>query len=99
MNTEKIEKGLAKSRSFVYSELKLSDSGYSIDFDDLERKAALSTTKAIIFCNPHNPIGKVWNKEELKRVAEICCKNGVFIIDDEIHNDLIMPGGKADKIT
>ena len=83
---------IAKSRSFVYSELKLSDSGYSIDFDDLERKAALSTTKAIIFCNPHNPIGKVWTKEELKRVAEICCKNGVFIIDDEIHNDLIMPG-------
>lgn len=83
---------LAKSRRFVYSELKLSEKGYEIDFQDLEKKAALSTTKAIIFCNPHNPIGKVWTKEELKKVADICCKNGVFIIDDEIHNDLIMPG-------
>ncbi len=83
---------LAKSRKFVYSELLLSDGRYEIDFSDLEEKAALPTTKAIIFCNPHNPIGRVWTKEELQRVADICNRNGVFIIDDEIHNDLIMPG-------
>ncbi len=83
---------LAKSRHFVYSELKLTENGYEIDFDDLEKKARLSTTKAIIFCNPHNPIGKVWSKEELQKTADICVNNGVFIIDDEIHNDLIMPG-------
>ncbi len=83
---------LAKSRSFVYSELKLKDGKYKIDFPDLEKKAKLPTTKAIIFCNPHNPIGKVWTKEELQRVADICNNNGIFIIDDEIHNDLIMPG-------
>lgn len=83
---------LAKSRSFVYSELKLSDGRYEIDFSDLEKKAQLPSTKAIIFCNPHNPIGRVWSKEELQRVADICNRNGVFIIDDEIHNDLIMSG-------
>ncbi len=83
---------LAKSRSFVYSELKLSGIRYEIDFEDLEKKAALPSTKAIIFCNPHNPVGRVWTKEELQRVADICNRNGVFIIDDEIHNDLIMPG-------
>lgn len=83
---------LAKSRRFVYSELKLSGGRYTIDFDDLAKKAARPDTKAIIFCNPHNPIGRVWTKEELKKVADICTSNGVFIIDDEIHNDLIMPG-------
>ena len=85
---------LAKSRRFVYSELLLSDGRYSIDFVDLEKKASEENTKAIIFCNPHNPIGRVWSREELQKVADICCKHGVFIIDDEIHNDLIMPGFK-----
>ncbi len=83
---------LAKSRNFVYSELKLLNGKYEIDFEDLEKKAKLPTTKAIIFCNPHNPLGRVWTREELKKVADICNNNGVFIIDDEIHNDLIMPG-------
>ncbi|MBR3767164.1 MAG: PatB family C-S lyase [Clostridia bacterium] len=83
---------LAKSRHFVYSELKLNNGRYEIDFTDLEKKAKLPETKAIIFCNPHNPIGRVWTREELQKVISICCKNGVFIIDDEIHNDLIMPG-------
>ncbi|UKI47999.1 MAG: aminotransferase class I/II-fold pyridoxal phosphate-dependent enzyme [Clostridiales bacterium] len=49
---------------------------------------------AILFCNPHNPVGRVWTKEELEKVGKICVDNGVFIIDDEIHNDLIMPGVK-----
>lgn len=83
---------LAKNRRFVYSELKLNGTRYEIDFEDLEKKAKLSSTKAIIFCNPHNPVGRVWTKQELKRVADICNRNGVFIIDDEIHNDLIMEG-------
>ncbi len=83
---------LAKSRSFIYSELILKDGKYGIDFEDLEKKAKLPSAKAIIFCNPHNPIGRVWTKDELRRVADICNSNGVFIIDDEIHNDLIMPG-------
>lgn len=65
---------------------------YEIDFDDLEAKARDPRNKILIFCNPHNPVGKVWSQEELARLVEICAANHVFIIDDEIHNDLIMPG-------
>ena len=65
---------------------------YEIDFADLEKKAGDPRNKVLIFCNPHNPIGKVWSKEDLKRLVDICAANDVFIIDDEIHNDLIMPG-------
>lgn len=83
---------VSKSRKIVYSRLKNHDGHYEIDFVDLERKAKRKDVTAILFCNPHNPVGRVWTKEELRRVADICCDNGVFIIDDEIHNDLIMPG-------
>ncbi len=65
---------------------------YTIDFEKLEKAAADESNKLLIFCNPHNPVGRVWTKEELRRVYDICVKNDVFIIDDEIHNDLIMPG-------
>ncbi len=65
---------------------------YTIDFDAFEKAAADENNKLIIFCNPHNPVGRVWTREELKRVYDICVSNGIFIIDDEIHNDLIMPG-------
>ncbi len=65
---------------------------YEIDFADLEEKAKNPRNKVLIFCNPHNPIGKVWSRADLERVVEICAANNVFIIDDEIHNDLIMPG-------
>ena len=83
---------VSKSRKIVYSRLKNHDGHYEIDFVDLERKAKRKDVTAILFCNPHNPVGRVWTREELRRVADICCDNGVFIIDDEIHNDLIMPG-------
>ena len=65
---------------------------YTIDYDALEAAASDKNTTLIIFCNPHNPVGRVWTKEELRRVYEICVKHDVFIVDDEIHNDLIMPG-------
>ncbi len=65
---------------------------YTIDYDALEKEASDKDTKLIIFCNPHNPVGRVWTKEELLKVYEICVSNDVFIVDDEIHNDLIMPG-------
>lgn len=83
---------LAKGRKIVYSSLINNNGHYEIDFEDLRKKAAMPKTKALLFCNPHNPVGRVWTKEELKKVADICCANGVFIIDDEIHHDLIMPG-------
>ena len=81
---------LAKSRKIVYSELINNDGRYEIDYDDLEKKC--KKAGALLFCNPHNPVGRVWTKDEMKKVAEICCRNNVFIIDDEIHHDLIMPG-------
>lgn len=83
---------LAKGRKIVYSKLINRDGRYEIDYADLQRKAKRPDVKAMLFCNPHNPVGRVWTREELQLVADICCNNGVFIIDDEIHNDLIMPG-------
>ncbi len=80
-----------KKRRLV--ELNLIESGdtYEIDFDDLKTAAENPDNKLLIFCNPHNPIGKVWSKEELQKVYDICVSNNVFIIDDEIHHDIIMP--------
>lgn len=65
---------------------------YVIDYDDLEEKAKDPNNKILLFCSPHNPVGRVWMKEELEKVAEICLRNEVIIISDEIHFDLIMPG-------
>ena len=63
-----------------------------IDFNDLEKKAADPMTKILLFCNPHNPCGRVWPKEDLQKVADICRRNGVIIVSDEIHCELEMPG-------
>ena len=83
---------LAKGRGIIYSTLININGHYEIDFEDLRKKAAMPRAKALLFCNPHNPVGRVWTKDELAKVADICCDNGVFIIDDEIHHDIIMPG-------
>lgn len=63
-----------------------------IDFEDLERRAADPMAKVLLFCNPHNPCGRVWPREDLERVADICRRNGVIVISDEIHCELEMPG-------
>ena len=65
---------------------------YEIDFEDFERKCADEKTTAFILCNPHNPAGRVWKKEELERMNDICMKHGVKVIADEIHCELVMPG-------
>ena len=65
---------------------------YAINFDDLEAKLADPEVKMLIFCSPHNPIGRVWTKAELMRVGELCLKHDVLIVSDEIHFDLILPG-------
>ena len=67
---------------------------YHIDFDDLEAKAKDPNTKVLLFCNPHNPVGRVWKEEELRRVSEICLRNNVVMLSDEIHFDLLLPGIK-----
>ena len=79
-------------RRLVNNALIRKEETYEIDFNDLEAKARDPRNKILIFCNPHNPVGKVWSREDLERLVEICAANHVFIIDDEIHNDLVMPG-------
>jgi aminotransferase/cystathionine beta-lyase len=65
---------------------------YKIDYKALEEKARDPRNKLLIFCSPHNPVGRVWAKEELLQVAEICNRNDVVVISDEIHFDIISPG-------
>ena len=68
------------------------DGRYSIDFDDLEAKIKAENVKLALLCSPHNPVGRVWTKEELSRYADICIRNGVKIVADEIHEDFTYPG-------
>ncbi len=70
------------------------DGFYTMEFDDLETKAKEEKVSLCIFCNPHNPTGRVWNEEELKRFGNICLDNNVMIISDEIHCDLLRTGRK-----
>lgn len=62
---------------------------YTMDFEDLEKKAEDPRTKAIIICNPHNPVGRVWTRDELTELGKICIKNNVLVISDEIHFDFV----------
>lgn len=62
-----------------------------IDFDDFEQKCSDPQTTVFVLCNPHNPVGRVWTKEELRRIAEICERHEVTVVADEIHCELIMP--------
>ena len=64
------------------------DGRYSIDFDDLEAKVADPKAKILLLCNPHNPVGRVWTPEELRHIGDICLRNGVFVVADEIHCEL-----------
>lgn len=65
---------------------------YSIDYADFEEKIVKNHVKLFILCNPHNPVGRVWSKEELIRLGDICVKHNVIIVSDEIHADFIYPG-------
>lgn len=78
-------------RRIVKNPLKLVDGKYQMDFDDLERKAAEPENKIMIVCNPHNPVGRVWTREELSQVGEICRRHNVLVISDEIHGDIVYP--------
>lgn len=79
-------------RHVLTSELNYMDGMYSIDYEDLEQKLSDPNTTLFIFCNPHNPIGKVWDKETLERIGTLCIKHQVLILSDEIHCDLTHPG-------
>ena len=74
------------------SPLKAVDDTFEVDFDDFESKCADEKTTLFLLCNPHNPSGRVWTKEELQRMYDICKRHGVKVASDEIHCELIMPG-------
>lgn len=65
---------------------------YRIDFEDLERKASDPKVRLLLLCNPHNPAGRVWTRQELTRIGEICFRNDVLVVADEIHCELVFPG-------
>ena len=65
---------------------------YTMDYEDMERQIAASNVKLFLLCSPHNPVGRVWTVDELRRLGEICLKHGVLIVSDEIHHDFVFPG-------
>lgn len=79
-------------RNIIKNRLKLVDNHYEIDFEDLEEKAKDENNKILILCNPHNPVGRVWTKNELDKIITICKKHDVLLISDEIHKDIILFG-------
>lgn len=78
----------ANERKVVINELKKDENGYyTMDLEDLEKKIT-SKTKILALCSPHNPVGRVWSKEELEKLANICIKHNITIVSDEIHSDI-----------
>ncbi|MCI6630707.1 MAG: pyridoxal phosphate-dependent aminotransferase [Lachnospiraceae bacterium] len=84
----------ANNRKLVNSPLKLVDGKYEMDFEDLEQKIITEHVKLFVLCSPHNPVGRVWTEEELRRVGDICLKYHVLIVADEIHSDFVYEGHK-----
>lgn len=82
-----------RNRETVLNPLKEVEGQYCIDFDDLEKKID-DQTKMLILCNPHNPVGKVWEREDLIKLADICKRNNVMIVSDEVHSDLVYKPNK-----
>ncbi|MFX1283320.1 MAG: MalY/PatB family protein [Promethearchaeota archaeon] len=76
-------------RRVISNQLILDDSRYRMNYEDLEKKAKDPRVKALILCSPHNPVGRVWSREELIKLGEICLENDVLVISDEIHCDLV----------
>ena len=80
-------------REVVSNDLVLTEEGtYKIDFTDFEQKIIANGIKLFLLCSPHNPVGRVWTKEELETIGDICVKHGVTVVSDEIHNDFIWEG-------
>ena len=83
---------LNNGRQVLQSSLRYSSGKYEIDFEDLESKLADPQTSLMILCNPHNPVGKIWDRETLGKIGELCWKYNVVVLSDEIHCDLTDPG-------
>ena len=80
------------NRKLVVSELVNVNGHYEVDYNDFEQKIVENDVKIFILCNPHNPVGRVWTREELERLGNICLKHNVFVISDEIHSDFVCEG-------
>ena len=82
------------NRNLIVNQLVYENGKYGIDFEDFEHKIIKNKVKLFILCNPHNPVGRVWTREELMRLGDICLKHGVTVVSDEIHQDFIYSGHK-----
>lgn len=80
------------NRELVHNQLINQDGNYSMDFELLEQQA--KDARMLILCNPHNPVGRAWRRDELEKLAAICLRNNLLVISDEIHADLVLPGYK-----
>lgn len=87
--TEVIEKN---NRKLVLNPLKLENEKYEMDYEGLEKMVVDTDVKMIILCNPHNPVGRVWSKEELMKLGQICIDNDVLVVSDEAHMDIVHKG-------
>lgn len=83
---------LNNGRRVLESPLKYDGGNYQIDYGDLEKKLSDPQTTLMILCNPHNPVGKIWDRDTLERIGELCCRYNVLVLADEIHCDLTDPG-------
>ncbi|MDD2971377.1 MAG: pyridoxal phosphate-dependent aminotransferase [Lachnospiraceae bacterium] len=83
---------LANRRKLVINELVYRDGHYEMDVADFEKKVVENQVKMFILCSPHNPVGRVWTREELEKVADICVQHGVIVVSDEIHCDFTYEG-------
>ncbi|MDR0397399.1 MAG: pyridoxal phosphate-dependent aminotransferase [Oscillospiraceae bacterium] len=79
----------ANGRKVVSSDLRLVNGRYEIDFDDFAKTLSESRAKIFLLCHPHNPVGRVWTRGEMKRMGEICAEHGALVISDEIHEDFV----------
>ncbi len=79
-------------RNILESPLRYENGAYDIDWEDFETKCENPQTTMLIFCNPHNPVGKIWDRETLQRIGDICKKHHVIVLSDEIHCDITLPG-------
>jgi cystathionine beta-lyase len=83
---------IENNRRLINNPLIFENGKYTIDFDDFEKKIKENDVKLFLLCSPHNPVGRVWTKDELEKMGQICLKNGVVVVSDEIHADFVYPG-------
>lgn len=85
-------------RKLVVNPLKVEDGKYEIDFEDFESKIKNENVKLFLLCNPQNPVGRVWSREDLEKMLTICSENNVMVVSDEIHGDIVYRDGKFNSV-